>query len=69
MLVGGVYPHLLRRLFMTELVKLQKGDKIITRTKFDYEKNYIHWKLRGFELVEDQPAEEKPKRTRKKKED
>ena len=51
-----------------ELVKLQKGDKIITRTKFDYEKNFIHWKMRGFELVEDKPAE-KPKRTRKKKED
>ena len=54
---------------MTELVKLQKGDKIITRTKFDYEKNLIHWKLRGFEPVEDKPKEEKPKRTRKKKED
>ena len=54
---------------MTELVKLKKGDKVITRTKFDYEKNFIHWKLRGFEPVEDKPAEEKPKRTRKKKED
>ena len=53
---------------MTELVKLKKGDKIITRTKFDYEKNFIHWKLRGFEPVEDKPVE-KPKRTRKKKED
>lgn len=57
---------------MTELVKLQKGDKVITRTKFDYEKNFIHWQLRGFELVEDQSKEdkakeEKPKRTRKKK--
>ena len=57
---------------MTELVKLQKGDKVITRTKFDYEKNFIHWSLRGYELVEDQPKEnkakeEKPKRTRKKK--
>ena len=53
---------------MTELVKLKKGDKIISRTKFDYEKNLIHWKLRGFELVEDKPVE-KPKKTRKKKED
>ena len=51
-----------------ELVRLKKGDKVITRTKFDYEKNFIHWKMRGFELVEDKPAE-KPKRTRKKKED
>tara|TARA_A100001201_G_scaffold13766_1_gene16792 strand:+ start:265 stop:444 length:180 start_codon:yes stop_codon:yes gene_type:complete len=51
-----------------ELVRLKKGDKVITRTKFDYEKNFIHWKMRGFELVEDKPVE-KPKRTRKKKED
>jgi hypothetical protein len=51
-----------------ELVKLKKGDKIITRTKFDWEKNLIHWKMRGFELIEDKPAE-KPKKTRKKKED
>ena len=52
-----------------ELVRLKKGDKVITRTKFDYEKNFIHWKMRGFELVEDKPKKEKPKRTRKKKED
>ena len=51
-----------------ELIKLKKGDKVITRTKFDYEKNFIHWKLRGFEPIEDKPVE-KPKRTRKKKED
>jgi hypothetical protein len=51
-----------------ELIKLKKGDKVITRTKFDYEKNFIHWKMRGFEPVEDKLAE-KPKRTRKKKED
>ena len=50
-------------------VKLIKDGKIIERNQFDWEKNMIHWKLRGFELVEDQPAEEKPKRTRKKKED
>tara|TARA_S200002703_G_C3732474_1_gene225138 strand:- start:484 stop:654 length:171 start_codon:yes stop_codon:yes gene_type:complete len=49
-----------------ELVKLKKGDKVITRTKFDYEKNFIHWKMRGFELLEDKPA---PKKTKKKKED
>lgn len=63
---------------MTELVKLKKGDKIITRTKFDYEKNFIHWQLRGFELVENSSVkeesfeeniiEDKPKRTRRKKE-
>ena len=53
---------------MTDLIKLKRGVKVITRTKFDYEKNLIHWKLRGYEPVEDKPAE-KPKRTRKKKED
>jgi hypothetical protein len=64
----GIYsPPTIKETIM-QLVKLKKDEKIITRTKFDYEKNLIHWKLRGFELVEDKPIE-KPKRTRKKKED
>jgi hypothetical protein len=64
----GIYsPPTIKETIM-QLVKLKKDGKIITRTKFDYEKNLIHWKLRGFELVEDKPIE-KPKRTRKKKED
>ena len=54
---------------MSELIKLKKGDKIITRPKDDYEKNLIHWQFRGYEPIEDKPKEEKPKRTRKKKED
>jgi hypothetical protein len=64
---GDILPTYYKGTIM-ELVKLQKGDKIITRTKFDWEKNLIHWKMRGYELVEDKPVE-KPKRTRKKKED
>ena len=44
-----------------ELVKLKKNNKVITRTRFNYEKNLIHWKLRGFELVKDKPVEDKPK--------
>ena len=52
-----------------ELIKLKKGDKVITRTKFDYEKNFIHWQLRGYEPIEDSPKEEKPKKTKKKKDD
>jgi len=52
---------------MTELIKLKKGDKIITRTKFDYEKNFIHWKLRGFEPVEDKPEPKKPAKRKKSK--
>ena len=54
---------------MSELIKLKKGDKIITRPKDNYEKNLIHWQFRGYEPIEDKPKEEKPKRTRKKKED
>ena len=54
---------------MSELVKLKKGDKIITRTKDSYEKNLIHWQLRGYEPIEDNQQEDKPKRTKKKKED
>lgn len=54
-------------------VKLVKGDKTITRSRIDWEKNLIMWKFRGWDLldkpVEDKPAEDKPKRTRKKKED
>ena len=54
-------------------VKLIKDGKIIERNQFDWEKNMIHWKLRGWDLLdkpaEDTPAEEKPKRTRKKKDD
>jgi hypothetical protein len=64
---GDILPTYYKGIIM-ELIKLQKGDKIITRTKFDYEKNLIHWKLRGYEPIEDKPVE-KPKRTRKKKED
>nr|BAR32884.1 hypothetical protein [uncultured Mediterranean phage uvMED] len=65
---GDILPTCYKGIIMAELVKLKKGDKIITRTKFDYEKNLIHWKLRGFDLVDNKPAE-KPKKTRKKKED
>jgi len=63
---GGIPPPMYKGTIM-ELIKLKKGDKIITRTRFDYEKNLIHWKLRGYEPMEDKPKEEKPKRTRKKK--
>tara|TARA_R100000654_G_scaffold11904_4_gene25919 strand:+ start:3936 stop:4139 length:204 start_codon:yes stop_codon:yes gene_type:complete len=63
---GGIPPPMYKGTIM-ELIKLKKGDKIITRTRFDYEKNLIHWKLRGFEPIEDKPKEEKSKKTRKKK--
>lgn len=66
---GDIFPAQMYKGTIMELIKLKKGDKVITRTRFDYEKNLIHWKLRGYEPLEDKPAEEKPKRTRKKKED
>jgi len=55
-------------------VKLFKGDKTIIRSKIDWEKNYIVWKHRGWDVLDDQPKEEikqedKPKKTRRKKDD
>lgn len=54
-------------------LKLIKNGKIIQRSKFDWEKNFAMWKLRGWELLENKPVaediseEDKPKKTRKKK--
>jgi len=48
-------------------VKLQKDNKIIERNLEDYEKNVDMFTIRGYSLVEDKPKEEKPKKTRKKK--
>lgn len=64
---GDILPTYLGVIMKT--VKLVKGDKIIERNEYDYNKNLIMWKLRGFSLLEEQPVQEKPKRTRKKKED
>jgi hypothetical protein len=66
---GDTLPTYYKGFIMSELVKLKKDDKIITRTKDSYEKNLIHWQLRGYEPIENNPQEDKPKRTKKKKED
>ncbi len=62
---------------MEEMVSLKKGNKIIKRTKANYEANIQHWKKRGFSLVKENAkpniakAENivklKPKTTKKKK--
>ena len=36
---------------MDEMITLKKGNKIIKRTKANYEANESHWKIRGFSLV------------------
>ena len=62
---------------MEALVTLKKGNKIIKRSKANYEANEAHWKTRGFSLVKENAktniakAENivklKPKTTKKKK--
>jgi hypothetical protein len=66
---GDKLPTYYKGFIMSELIKLKKGDKIITRTKDSYEKNLVHWQFRGYEPIEDKPQEDKPKRTKKKKDD
>tara|TARA_B100001939_G_scaffold340559_1_gene348827 strand:+ start:171 stop:368 length:198 start_codon:yes stop_codon:yes gene_type:complete len=62
-----------------EMVKLVKGDRVIKRTKVDYENNKKIWGIRGWELYVAKPKPEpkpepkpvmeeapKPKQTTKK---
>ena len=41
------------------LIKLQRGEKIITRSKAQYEANVKHFISRGFKLVSDKVKETK----------
>jgi len=41
------------------LIKLQRGEKIITRSKAQYEANVKHFISRGFKLVSDKVKEVK----------
>lgn len=55
---------------MSETVKLKKGEKVITRSKTDYEVNKTVWEHRGFEIMElqtsrDIPQKRKPKKSKK----
>ncbi len=42
-----------------EMIKLQRGDKIIERRRIDWEKNQSHFITRGFNLMEDKPKKKK----------
>ena len=46
----------------TEMIKLQRGDKIIERRRIDWEKNQSHFIARGFSLMEDKPKKKKGKK-------
>ena len=46
-----------------DMVKLVKGDRIIERSKVDYENNQGMWGIRGWSLYEGKPkAQPKPKK-------
>ena len=42
-----------------EMIKLQRGDKIIERRRIDWEKNQSHFIARGFSLFEEKPKKKK----------
>ena len=46
----------------TEMIKLQRGDKIIERRRMDWEINQSNFKMRGFSLMEDKPKKKKGKK-------
>ena len=55
---------------MSDTVKLKRGEKVITRSKTDYETNKTVWIHRGFEIMEietsrDIPQKRKPKKSKK----
>ena len=45
-----------------EMIKLQRGDKIIERRRMDWEINQANFKLRGVSLMEDKPKKKKAKK-------
>ena len=45
-----------------EMIKLQRGNKIIERRRMDWEINQANFKMRGFSLVEDKPKKKKGKK-------
>ena len=42
-----------------EMIKLQRGDKIIERRRIDWEINQANFKMRGFSLLEEKPKKKK----------
>jgi len=56
---------------MTDNIKLKKGEKVITRSKDDYDANKTKWINRGFTIMEattflDKIKKKKPKKKSKK---
>ena len=52
---------------MSETVKLKRGDKVITRTKTDYEVNKTNWEHRGFTIMEAWTSRDIPQKRKTKK--
>ena len=52
-----------------ETIQLQRGNKIIERSVLDYKTNKAVYDFRGFKPIQDVVKEDKPKRTRKKKDE
>jgi hypothetical protein len=50
-------------------IKLQRKNKIIERSLKDYKTNKAVYDFRGFKPIQDVVKEDKPKRTRKKKDE
>ena len=44
-----------------DMIKLQRGDKVIERRRIDWEKNQKHFVARGFSLMKDQPKKKAKK--------
>ena len=47
-----------------EMIKLQRGDKIIERRRMDWEINQANFKMRGFSLFEEKPKKKKSAKPR-----
>ena len=47
-----------------EMIKLQRGDKIIERRRMDWEINQANFKMRGFSLMEEKPKKKKSAKPR-----
>ena len=51
-----------------EMVKLVKGDRVIERSKVDYENNKGMWGIRGWSLADNKPKPEPTPKAEPKKE-
>tara|TARA_B100001115_G_C15414180_1_gene194031 strand:+ start:30 stop:260 length:231 start_codon:yes stop_codon:yes gene_type:complete len=54
--------------FIMEMVKLVKGDRVIERSKVDYENNKGMWGIRGWSLADNKPKPEPTPKAEPKKE-